>query len=320
MPRDRSVLAECVLGARQRARRLAGFTLVELLVVIGIIALLISILLPALNSARAQAQNIKCLSNLRTLGLAMTLYVSDNRQTYPQPTENNKYILVNNGTNKINIPQPNGTSVQVALEDFVRSNCCWFNALDPYLSRHLKDAGNSNTRDYSNIKQDPAYDGFGEPPPEQNMAFDNGLRSRTYKLNSYFGNPAPVPASYKTSRWARTSNIRRPSDTVLIFDGTSKDTVIALTSSGDNTAFGGKWHSVGLRHNRKKSANVVFADGHAATVTQKVDPTPYKSGSGANSWYRWMPEFTGETFTADPADIAKRSPEQQLIWCFWRND
>jgi prepilin-type N-terminal cleavage/methylation domain-containing protein/prepilin-type processing-associated H-X9-DG protein len=65
-----------------------GFTLVELLVVIGIIALLISILLPALGKARMSARRVSCLSNLRQLAVAMQVYLAQDKGVFPGHKEN----------------------------------------------------------------------------------------------------------------------------------------------------------------------------------------------------------------------------------------
>lgn len=71
-----------------------GFTLVELLVVIGIIALLVAMLLPALNKAREAAQTVTCGSNLRQIFLGARLYASDNRGFFPAANHTQIYFNV----------------------------------------------------------------------------------------------------------------------------------------------------------------------------------------------------------------------------------
>ena len=98
-------------NAGGHARR--GFTLVELLVVIGIIAILISVLLPSLAAARRSANSVKCLSNLKNLHNAFLMYAADHKNSMPVARQDNEL---------------NGTPIN-------QNNQYWSDKIYPYLSK-----------------------------------------------------------------------------------------------------------------------------------------------------------------------------------------
>jgi prepilin-type N-terminal cleavage/methylation domain-containing protein/prepilin-type processing-associated H-X9-DG protein len=82
------------MNLRRISRRVVGFTLVELLVVIGIIALLISILLPALSKARRAANTVACAANIRSILQAMITYTSEQKGYIPgSPVTSGRFLF-----------------------------------------------------------------------------------------------------------------------------------------------------------------------------------------------------------------------------------
>jgi prepilin-type N-terminal cleavage/methylation domain-containing protein/prepilin-type processing-associated H-X9-DG protein len=172
----RSAQKEIVMRARQRR----GFTLVELLVVIAIIAILASLLLPALARAKSKAKNTQCLSNLRQWAIALALYAPENDDCIPRRGQGVQPLFI------INRPED------------------WFNALPPVVTFPAYQTLVSENR-----IPEPGERTVFACPAARRTTYTNFL---SYAMNIYLS-PTIRPTPH------RLSEISDPSTLVFMADG-----------------------------------------------------------------------------------------------------
>jgi prepilin-type N-terminal cleavage/methylation domain-containing protein len=274
----------------KRMSRRKGFTLVELLVVIGIIALLISILLPALNNARKQANVTKCLSSLRQIGNAFNMYAVENQGYWPMAIH--QYTIPSD-------PVPNRDKR-------------WLHFISRYVTKNPdpngdKDinfdgknaAAHGQIKDANNVLWGcPSWDrvGWVSSAPTFNSDFHNG-----YSMNIYAFTPAPVTTVGGRTNWVyriltgsvtqttgwyfKASQWKRPSERALILDSVHVNTSVSpswpwwtpATSPMPNVPNATIFSPDFNRHAKKprgaketeSTISMLFCDGSARVVSAK---------------------------------------------------
>jgi len=221
----------------------SAFTLVELLVVIGIIALLVSMLLPALSKARRSANTTKCLSNIRNMQIAQCMYVSENKGYLIQTG------LAHSGSALLH--QPQGS---------------WINTLQTYYgTKLLRQCPEDNSPHFEPGEPLPA-----SAPPE--------YRQTSYGINNYV---APNHAPAGVGPYHKITQVKQASSTIQFielaetgnFAGTDHVHVemwylpiapyISPNLAGEQIAVG---RHGGKAYTWDGVANYGFLDGHAETL------------------------------------------------------
>jgi prepilin-type N-terminal cleavage/methylation domain-containing protein/prepilin-type processing-associated H-X9-DG protein len=239
-------------------RKTDGFTLVELLVVISIIAILMAILMPALGKAREQARKIVCANNLKTLALGDQMYANDSADYH--------------------VPILNGRS---------RDNWLWFQ--NPLFVKIIAMKGRKNTEESQGYKAMTLPKDYKCPSDKRTVANGGLFKATATEVQGVSYSMNEMGIHGEDGHWytfpggivhaLMTSQVVKPADKIFFVDGQwfatcrdGSDYERVWDVVGDKMT-ATEWNTTAYRHN--EGANVAFYDGHVNWLKkQQIYPKP----------------------------------------------